>query len=100
MTLIVFGSHGAEPMVQKTQLECSKSKDHLKSEANAILSYLRPGVVIPSGKLERQLHKLEGIKEVAINHLSHTVKIRYDPTVVTAETLRSVLKKLSSRGEH
>lgn len=81
-------------MTQKTELE------RLKSEAHIILSYLTPGHVIPSGKLERQLRKLKGVREITINHLSHTVKIRYDPHLVTAEKMRSILKKLGSRSEH
>jgi hypothetical protein len=37
---------------------------------------------------------LEGIKEIIINPLSHTVKIRYDPRVVSADKMRFVLKQL------
>jgi copper chaperone CopZ len=88
-------SSGANPMVQKTELEHSKSKDRLRSEAHAILSYVRPGLTLPSGKLERHLRKLEGIEEVTINHLGQTVKIRYNPSMVTIEEIRSFLKELS-----
>jgi len=88
---------GEDPMVQKTELERSKSKDRLRSEADAILSYVRPGRTIPSGKVERHLRRLEGIEEVTINHLSQTVKIRYNPSMVTIEEIRSFLKELSPR---
>lgn len=87
-------------MVQKTQLGRHKSRGGLKSEGLAILSYFKPGRFIPSGKVERQLRKLEGIKEVTIPPLSHMVKIRYDPSVVTVEKMRSIVQKLGSRREH
>jgi len=65
----------------------------LKAEAHAILSYLRPGMLIPPGQIETELRKMEGIKEVAINVVSHTVKIRYDPSIVTIEKIRTFLRK-------
>lgn len=46
----------------------------------------------PSAKMETQLRKLKGIKEVTINYVSHTVKIRYDPSIVTIERIRALLK--------
>jgi copper chaperone CopZ len=73
--------------------------DRSKLEAHAILSYFKPGFTIPSGKLERELHKLDGVKKIAINHLSHTVKIRYDPSVVTDQKIRAVLKRLGTRSQ-
>jgi hypothetical protein len=91
------GSFGGKPMIQKAKLECSRAGDRLKSEALAILSYLRAGHAIPSGVLERQLRKLGGVREIVMNPLSHTVKIRYDPRVVSAEKIRSVLKKLGKQ---
>jgi hypothetical protein len=66
----------------------------LKSEAHTILSYLRPSLPIASGKIERRLRKLKGIRKITINHLSQTVKISYDPNAVTVEKIRSLLKKL------
>ena len=45
-------------------------------------------------KIERQLLKLKGVKEITINPISHTVKIRYDPHVMTAEKMRSAIRKL------
>jgi copper chaperone CopZ len=55
---------------------------------------------IPSGQIEIQLHKLKGIKEVRMNHVSHTVKIRYDPSIVTIEKIRTVLKNTGSDQRH
>ena len=66
----------------------------MKSDAYAILSFLRPESPIPSGKIERRLRKLKGVKEIAINPISHTVKIRYDPRLMTAEKMRSAIGKL------
>ena len=73
----MIDSHGASPMLQRIQLERSKSTDRSKAEVHEILSYLKPSLVMPSGKLEGQLHKLDGIKRIAINHFSHTTKKHY-----------------------
>jgi copper chaperone CopZ len=43
-------------------------------------------------KIETQLPKMKGIKEVTINYVRHTVKIRYDPSIVTMERIRSLLE--------
>jgi hypothetical protein len=94
----MIDSHGASPMLQRIQLERSKSTDRSKAEVHTILSYLKPSLVMPSGKLEGQLHKLDGIKRIPINHFSHTAKKHYYPSVVTAENTRSILKKLGSLG--
>ena len=66
-------------------------KERSKSEALAVMSFLH---AVPPGILERQLRKLGGIKEIMINPISRTVKMRYDPRVVSAEKVRAVLKKL------
>jgi hypothetical protein len=80
-------------MVEQTY-KARTQKERLKSEGLAVLSFLKAPHEIPSRMLERQLRKLEGIKEIIINPISRTVKIRYDPRVVSADKMRSVLKKL------
>ena len=65
----------------------------MKAEAHAILSYLRLGVLTPPGQIETELRKMIGIKEVTINVVSHTIKIRYDPSIVTIEKIRTFLKR-------
>jgi copper chaperone CopZ len=70
------------------------NKESLKPEAQAVLSYLRAGHEISSDVIERELRKLGGIKEIVINPVSYVVKIYYDPRVISAEKMRSVLKKL------
>jgi len=35
---------------------------------------------------------MKGIKEVTINYVRHTVKIRYDPSIVTIEKIRVPLE--------
>ena len=72
-----------------------KPMHRVNSDACAILCYLRPTTAIPSGKIERELRKMNGIKEIMINPLTHTVTIRYDPNVITVEKMRSVLKRLA-----
>jgi len=85
-------------MVQKTSVNSSKNLS--RTEAQTILfcpssKYHVPGVV------ERGLRKTKGVKEVTINAITHSAKIRYDPNKVTLKELRSVLKKLhSNRRSH
>lgn len=75
--------------------------NRLKTDACAIISYQRQdNIPVPAGRLERELRDLEGVKEVTINHLTATVKIRYDPRLVTVERIRSILKKFRSRKRH
>ena len=57
-------------------------------------------MLTPPGQIEAQLRKMKGIKEVKINHVSHTVKIHYDPSVVTIEKIRTVLKNAGSGHEY
>ena len=77
----------------------AKQELRLNSDACAILSYLSPTTAIPSGKIERELRKLNGIKDITIYPLSSTVKIRYDPNAITVEKMRSILKRLGSQME-
>jgi len=84
---------GESPTVRQTCITRTQ-KDRLKPEAHAILSCLSAGDKVFSGMLERELRKFEGVKEIAINHISHAVKIRHDPHLVSAEKMRSVLRKL------
>ena len=65
----------------------------MTAEARATLSCLRLGRGIPPGRIKTCLRKLKGIKEVAINHVTHTVKIRYDPSIVTIEKIRASLRR-------
>ena len=86
---------GASSLLQELR---SKPKGELKAETHAILSCLRLGMLIPSGQVETRLRKMKGVKEVTVNHVSHTVKIRYDPSIVTIEKIRTFLRKpVSSR---
>ena len=80
-------------MVEQTYKERTQ-KERLKSDGLTVLSYLKPGHEISSRMLERQLRKLEGINEIIINPISRTVKVSYDPRVVSADKMRSVLKKV------
>jgi copper chaperone CopZ len=86
---------GASSLLQEPCFQRSKPKGELKAEGRAILSCLRLGM-LPAGQIRSRLRKMEGIKEVRINHVSHTVKIRYDPSIVTIEKIRTVLKGMGS----
>jgi copper chaperone CopZ len=70
------------------------NRESLKPEAQAVLSYLRVGHEISSDVIERELRKLGGIKEIVINPVNYVVKIQYDPRAISAEKMRTVLKKL------
>ena len=80
-------------MVEQTYKERTQ-KERLKSEGLAVLFSPKADHEISSRMLEHQLRKLEGIKEIIISPISSMVKIRYDPRVVSADKMRSVLKKL------
>jgi copper chaperone CopZ len=84
---------GASSLLQDSRLQKPKAKSESKAEAHAILSYLPLSMLIPPGQIETRLRKMKGVKEVTINHVSHTVKIRYDPSIVTIEKIRTFLKR-------
>ena len=81
-------------MVERADREETK-KELLKPEGLAVLSYRRAGH-ISSRVVERELRKLRGVKEIAINPISYVVKIHFNPSVVSAEKMRSVLKSLAN----
>ena len=83
-------------MVERADREGTK-KEPLESEALAVLSYRKAGHDVSSRVVERELRKLGGVKEIAINPLSYVVKIHFNPNVVSAEKMRSVLKQLGQR---
>ena len=56
-------------------------------------SYHRLRMSIASGQVETGFRKMKGIKEVTVNHATHTVKIRYDPSIVTIEKIHTLLRK-------
>jgi len=83
--------YSANSLLQKPSFQYPKQEGEYKAEAHAILSYGQPGMRIPSRRIETRLRKMKGIKEVKINHVSRTVKIHYDPSVVTIEKIRTLL---------
>lgn len=83
--------HDECSMVKQTCEERTQ-KDRLKSEGLAVLSSLKASHEISFRVLERQLRKLKGVKEIIINPISRTIKIRYDPRVVSVDKMRSILK--------
>jgi cation transport ATPase len=63
------------------------------SEEHAIFSI---PLSIPAGIAESELRTLEGVDEVSINHLKHTVHVTYDPTKTSSDKIHALLKKLGS----
>jgi copper chaperone CopZ len=88
---------GVSSLLEQPRPQQTEPKGELKAEAHAILSYLRLDMLIPPGQIETQLRKMKGIEEVTINHVSHTIKIRYDPSIVTIEKIRTFLRKPVSK---
>ena len=46
-----------------------------------------------SSGLESRLKKLNGVRDVIVNYVTHTVLIKYDPTLLTVEQIRELLWK-------
>lgn len=80
-------------MVQKTLSNGSKGLP--RAEAQIIL-FCPTSEGHVSGRIERGLRKIEGIKEVTINPFTHNVKVHYDPNRVTVKKIRVILKTLHS----
>ena len=53
---------------------------------------------VPAGTAQRELHTLPGINEISINHLTHTVRVSYDPTKMTSDKIRDLIRNLASSG--
>jgi copper chaperone CopZ len=53
-------------------------------------------LTVPAGTAQRKLHTLPGINEISVNHLTHTVRVSYDPTKITSDKIRHLLKSLAA----
>jgi copper chaperone CopZ len=60
---------------------------------NAIFSLYK---IEPStcSRLERKLKEAPGIAEVNVNYAADIVQIQFDPTKVTSDDIRTIMKKL------
>jgi len=65
------------------------------TSAKAIFSLFNLGCSGCSGIIERKLKKLSGIKKVAVNYVTDTVLVNYDPTELSPDDIRSFMIKLS-----
>jgi copper chaperone CopZ len=65
-----------------------------KASAKAILSLFNLGCPSCSGIVERELKKLPGIENVAVNYATDVVVVDYDPSTITSEAIRSFMKKI------
>jgi len=72
----------------------SMATDNRKGTAEAIFSLFNLGCSSCSGIIERKLKKLSGIKGVTVNYVTDTVLVDYDPGHLTAEDIRTFIKKL------
>lgn len=64
------------------------------TKAKAIFSLFNLGCSSCSAVIERRLKKVPGIKNVAVNYVTDTVLVNYDPSQVSTEGIRDFLKKL------
>lgn len=65
-----------------------------ETAGQAIFSLFTLGCSSCSRVIERKLPKLRGIKKVAVNYITDTVFVEYDPSEVTTESIRAFMKKL------
>jgi copper chaperone CopZ len=47
-------------------------------------------------RLDRELKKVPGIADVNLNYAAHVVLVEFDPTTVTSENIRTIVKKLGN----
>jgi copper chaperone CopZ len=62
--------------------------------ANAIFSLYSLGCSSCSGLLESKLKQMPGIAEVNVNYVADMVQIKFDPSKVTSDDIRTFMKKL------
>jgi Cu+-exporting ATPase len=65
-----------------------------QGKAQAIFSLFNLGCLSCPNIVERRLRKFEGIKRVAVNYVTDTVLVDFDPEVVTTEAIRTYMTKL------
>ena len=51
-------------------------------------------------RLERTLNQVPGIAEVNLNYAADIVQVKFDPTKVTSEDIRTIVKKLGNPTSH
>jgi len=64
------------------------------SRAKAVFSLFNLGCTSCSAVIERKLKKVAGVNDVAVNYVTDMILVNYDPSQLTAEDLRSFIKKL------
>lgn len=62
--------------------------------ASAIFSLYTLGCSTCSGLLEKKLKKVPGVTEVNVNYVADMVHIRFDPSKVTSDDIRTFMKNL------
>jgi len=72
-----------------------QSAVELQPVGNAIFSLYTLGRSSCSG-LERKLKKLPGITEVYVDYVADVVEVKFDPSKIKSEEIRSQMKKLGA----
>lgn len=61
--------------------------------AQAILSIFNLGCSSCSSIIERKLKKVAGITNVTVNYVTDTVLVKYDPSQLTVDEIRVIIRK-------
>jgi copper chaperone CopZ len=65
-----------------------------RTRAHAIFSLVNLGCASCPNIIERKLRTFEGIKKVAVNYVTDTLLLDYDPKTVTIDAIRAHITKL------
>lgn len=65
-----------------------------KPAARAIFSLFNLGCSACSAVIEKKLKKLGGIRDVSVNYITDTILVDYDPSRLTSQDIRALIKKL------
>ncbi len=62
--------------------------------AEAVFSLFNLGCSGCPAVIERRLRKVNGVKKVVVNYVTDTVLVNYDPSQVSTENIRTLMKKV------
>jgi copper chaperone CopZ len=65
-----------------------------KASAKAVFSLFNLGCSFCSAVIERKLRNLPGIEDPVVNYVTDSVWVNYDPEHLTAEDIRTFIRKL------
>jgi copper chaperone CopZ len=66
----------------------------VRRKAQAILSLINLGCISRPNAVERKLKKFQGVQQVAVDYVTDTVLVDFDPEVITTDAIRTYMMKL------